>query len=608
MVSRFIPDSFKYARCAHAEPRTSTPYPRATGPHLPAVCTRAEARRQGPPRPVTFAPLCVRGEQLAAATRIPLGRRGYQPGAFPGGRLTCVPAAAPAPASSLVAKAAEDSEVPTAGYLQEELKKLTLEPDSCVGVEDALLARLEKRSSNVKLKTLRLIKLLCESGSPNFRRDMQRRIKEVRDCLHWQGDPHPTMGDLPNKMVREAAQQVSRLARPSASPLRSFFGGAIVNSVASGVQRGGDSWHVRPALAAHVDGCESAGHQHCLRLFSAHRIVWFGIDNASCSCGACARSAAAGSADAAALACASAAAAASAPCGVKQPQQIHRLWERQQQQHWTRSQAARELFLEHPPPSHAAVRHAICRCVRLPGRHCVPALENDTAWPGCRCAVAALETTHPGQRLCGVVDVCGECADAAAASLASAPSLTAPGNTFSLMSDGLKSLSTKFAGVSNSNPKPSAQPQPAAGGGGGGSYMGPSALEGGQGGVARQDSAANAVAAVEAVSAQRAAGATGFDRYGRPLGGGAHGSPAAGDLDLGTINEIIANLEGGGAAGSGQGVSADASAQSVPSGAAPLPQPLSPGQPGASSLGLVQARPAPPPPPADDDARCKLCQ
>jgi hypothetical protein len=113
----------------------------------------------------------------------------------------------------LVAKAASDDEMPPAGYLQEELKKLTFDPDGCAGVEDALIARLEKRSANVKLKTLRLMKLLCESGAPSFRRDMQRRVKEVRECLHWQGPPHPTMGDLPNKMVREAAQQVRHLPR-----------------------------------------------------------------------------------------------------------------------------------------------------------------------------------------------------------------------------------------------------------------------------------------------------------------------------------------------------------------------------------------------------------
>ena len=205
-----------------------------------------------------------------------------------------------------------------------------------------------------------------------------------------------------------------------------------------------------------------------------------------------------------------------------------------------------------------------------------------------------------------MVDVRGECADAAAASQAAASSLTAPGNTFALMSGGLKSLGTKFGGVSNSSPKPAAHPQQAAGGSG--SYMGPSALEGGQGGLARQDSAASAVAAVEAVSAQRAAGATGFDRYGRPLGGGVgmQGATPAGDLDLGTINDIIANLEGGGAAGRGEGVPADASARSVPSGAAPVPQPHGPAQPGAPGLGLIEARPAAPPP-ADDDARCKLC-
>jgi hypothetical protein len=29
----------------------------------------------------------------------------------------------------------------------------------------------------------------------------------IRECLHWKSEPHPTLGDIPSKMVREAAQE-----------------------------------------------------------------------------------------------------------------------------------------------------------------------------------------------------------------------------------------------------------------------------------------------------------------------------------------------------------------------------------------------------------------
>lgn len=93
-------------------------------------------------------------------------------------------------------------------FVQEELKKLTHDPSACGTVEDALLSRLEKRSANVRLKTLRVIKMLLSAGGPQFKRDLQRRLPPIRECLHFRGDPHPTMGDLPSKMVRECAQEV----------------------------------------------------------------------------------------------------------------------------------------------------------------------------------------------------------------------------------------------------------------------------------------------------------------------------------------------------------------------------------------------------------------
>jgi hypothetical protein len=50
-----------------------------------------------------------------------------------------------------IAKATQDDETPTPGYLQEELKKLTHESSTCCEVEDHLLARLQVKSSNVKV-------------------------------------------------------------------------------------------------------------------------------------------------------------------------------------------------------------------------------------------------------------------------------------------------------------------------------------------------------------------------------------------------------------------------------------------------------------------------
>jgi hypothetical protein len=79
--------------------------------------------------------------------------------------------------------------------------------DSCTPIEEQLCEKLEKNSTNIRLKTLRIIKSVCENGSPNFKRDMQRQTSGIRSCMQWKGPPHPTLGDAVNKMVRDAAQE-----------------------------------------------------------------------------------------------------------------------------------------------------------------------------------------------------------------------------------------------------------------------------------------------------------------------------------------------------------------------------------------------------------------
>eukprot|EP00285_Hemiselmis_virescens_P001874 CAMPEP_0173413394 /NCGR_PEP_ID=MMETSP1356-20130122/81877_1 /TAXON_ID=77927 ORGANISM="Hemiselmis virescens, Strain PCC157" /NCGR_SAMPLE_ID=MMETSP1356 /ASSEMBLY_ACC=CAM_ASM_000847 /LENGTH=479 /DNA_ID=CAMNT_0014375427 /DNA_START=118 /DNA_END=1554 /DNA_ORIENTATION=- len=122
----------------------------------------------------------------------------------------------------MIAKATSDDEAPAPGYLHEELRQLTNDAEACRHIQDALLARLEIKSSNVKLKGLRTLKFLCQKGSPNLKRDLQRRTHVVRDCMHWRCDPHPTMGELPAKMVREAAQETVNAIFDSETPLPSM--------------------------------------------------------------------------------------------------------------------------------------------------------------------------------------------------------------------------------------------------------------------------------------------------------------------------------------------------------------------------------------------------
>ena len=124
----------------------------------------------------------------------------------------------------IISKTCDDSETLPPGYLIDQLTKLTFDrfcfasplacavltlfrSDACTPIEEQLVEKLEKNSTNVRLKTLRIIKSVCENGSPNFKRDLQRQTSGIRSCMQWKGPPHPTLGDAVNKMVRDAAQE-----------------------------------------------------------------------------------------------------------------------------------------------------------------------------------------------------------------------------------------------------------------------------------------------------------------------------------------------------------------------------------------------------------------
>jgi hypothetical protein len=52
----------------------------------------------------------------------------------------------------------------------------------------------------------------------------------IRECLHWKSEPHPTLGDIPSKMVREAAQEAITAIFDTEKPLTNITQSAAVGT------------------------------------------------------------------------------------------------------------------------------------------------------------------------------------------------------------------------------------------------------------------------------------------------------------------------------------------------------------------------------------------
>jgi len=107
---------------------------------------------------------------------------------------------------SLVNKATTDDRNPPSGYLLKELSSRTLSISECQTIEDLVVKKLSKNKPYVKYKALRIVKFLCENGSPNWRRAWQRNTDKLRDAQQFRGPPDPIYGDAPYQQVRKAAK------------------------------------------------------------------------------------------------------------------------------------------------------------------------------------------------------------------------------------------------------------------------------------------------------------------------------------------------------------------------------------------------------------------
>lgn len=82
----------------------------------------------------------------------------------------------------------------------------TMSIQECQSIEDLVIKKLAKNKPYIKYKALRIVKYLCENGSPNWRRAWQRNTDKLRDAQQFRGPPDPIYGDAPYQQVRKAAK------------------------------------------------------------------------------------------------------------------------------------------------------------------------------------------------------------------------------------------------------------------------------------------------------------------------------------------------------------------------------------------------------------------
>ncbi len=109
---------------------------------------------------------------------------------------------------SILARATSSNSSPTPGYLYGEIVRMTYSShEGCDQVVTYLLKRLRKPSGVVKLKVLNIFKQVCPKAQNGFKRAIQHRIEDVKDCLSFTGPPDPLCGDEIYVLVRGAAKE-----------------------------------------------------------------------------------------------------------------------------------------------------------------------------------------------------------------------------------------------------------------------------------------------------------------------------------------------------------------------------------------------------------------
>nr|CCA20332.1 conserved hypothetical protein [Albugo laibachii Nc14] len=109
---------------------------------------------------------------------------------------------------ALLTRATSKEDAPTPGYIYGEIARMTQHSyDTSIKVMDFMISRVKNKHHTIKYKALQVIKHICREGRADFKREMQRHIPVIKECLQFRGPPDPLKGDEYYRRVREAAKE-----------------------------------------------------------------------------------------------------------------------------------------------------------------------------------------------------------------------------------------------------------------------------------------------------------------------------------------------------------------------------------------------------------------
>ena len=89
---------------------------------------------------------------------------------------------------SVLMKTTSDDPTPTPGYLYGEVTKISYESvEYCEHMVEFLMSRLKKKSLNVKLKTLLVLRNVLDKGSSEFSRSLRKQSEDIKEMKTFSG-------------------------------------------------------------------------------------------------------------------------------------------------------------------------------------------------------------------------------------------------------------------------------------------------------------------------------------------------------------------------------------------------------------------------------------
>ncbi|KAI4836691.1 hypothetical protein MKS88_004492 [Plasmodium brasilianum] len=109
-------------------------------------------------------------------------------------------------------KATSSNDEPTPGYLYNEISQIAFcSKDSLNFVGEYLIKKLQRTDLNVKLKTLKILKHLCDKKRSDFRIFLKKKIDLIKECQNCNIVHDELKGDTPSMLVRKEATDLIKV-------------------------------------------------------------------------------------------------------------------------------------------------------------------------------------------------------------------------------------------------------------------------------------------------------------------------------------------------------------------------------------------------------------